>query len=164
MTVPCLRIFQFHPESRQTYRKLIDDKELFTANCIDPFELDELLAQTTFGLPVTCTCGDEGCGGIRACSESWVIGKKLRLYIPDDEYMHFFEIADRFALRQELLLMLKHAIQTLQCHARWKKNGVVPQNDNADEYSDDIAFLPRGTSLSALRKLCKDIAEDLSEV
>jgi hypothetical protein len=140
-----------------------DDKDLFTANCIDPFELDELLAQTTFGIPVTCACGDEGCGGIRACSESWVIGEKLRLYIPDDEYMYFFEITDRFALRQELLLMLRHAVRTLQCHARWKKNGDIPQNSNDDEYDDNIAFLPRGTSLHALRKLSKDIAEDLSK-
>lgn len=136
-----------------------DDKELAPENCIDPFELDKLLAQTNFGIPVTCTCGDEGCGGIRACSESWAIGKKLRLYIPEGARMYFFEIADRFALRQELSLILKHVIRTLQCHKKWQKAGIVPPDDDDDE----TPFLPHGTSLSDLRKLSKDIAEDLSK-
>ena len=73
--------------------------------------------------------------------------------------MHFFEIADRFALRQELSLILKHVIRTLQCHKKWQKAGIVPPDDDDDE----TPFLPHGTSLSALRKLSKDIAEDLSK-
>ena len=109
---------------------------------------------------MTCTCGDEGCGGIRACSESWAIGKKLRLYIPEGARMYFCEIVDRFALRQELSLILKHVIRTLQCHKKWQKAGIVPPDDDDDE----TPFLPHGTSLSALRKLSKDIAEDLSKV
>lgn len=133
-----------------------DDKELSPTNCINPHELNDLLKDSTFALPVTCTCGDEGCGGIRAVSESWVIGKKVRLYISDDSYMYFFEIADRTALRSELLLMLKYAIRTLQYHKRCQKNGEAPPCDD-----DELPFLPYRTTLSSLQKLCKDIADDL---
>jgi hypothetical protein len=133
-----------------------DDQELSQENCINPFELDKLLAQTNFGTPVTCTCGDERCGGIIACSESWIVGKKLRLYIPEKGNMYFFEIVDRFAFRQEFLLTLKQVIQSLQYHKKWQKTGSTSTDD-------ETLFLPYGTRLAALQKLSKDIADDLSK-
>ena len=133
-----------------------DDKELSPTNCIDPWELDKLLADSTFALPVTCSCGDEGCGGIRAASESWVIGNKVRLYISDDSKMYFFDIPDRIALRNELWMMLKQTIRAIQYYKKLQKSGDIPSDDEDDE----TPFIPEMTCVNWLKDLCKTISED----
>ena len=134
-----------------------DDKDLTPANCIDPEELNDLFTDSCCALPVTCTCGDEGCGGIRAVSESWVLGNEVRLYIPIMEKVYYFRIEDRIALKKELLMVLEHALSNVRKYKAWcKKN--TGKYDNEDD-----PILPYGTTSSYWRKLCKEISKSLPE-
>ena len=137
-----------------------DDRELDPTNCIDPWELDNLLTDSCCAIPVTSSANDYGSGGIRAVAESLVIGNRVRLYIPICEETYFFDIADRTALRKELLLMLKHTICILELHKNWQKTGIAPEDDENEEYA---AFLPYRTTLADLQKLCEAITVDLTK-
>lgn len=124
------------------------------------WDLDDLLTDSCCAIPVTSSANDYGSGGIRAVAESLVIGNRVRLYIPICEDTYFFDIADRTALRKELLLMLKHMICTLELHKNWQKNGIAPEDDENDGYA---AFLPYRTTLADLQKLCEAITADLTK-
>ena len=134
-----------------------DDKELAPDNCIDPWDFNDLLTDSCCAVPVTCTCGDEGCGGITAVSESWVIGNKVRLYIPERPRMYFFEIPDRTAMKKELLMMLEQALGNVR---KLKK---YLEKSNPERNKEDDPILPYGTTSSYWRKLCKEILKSLPE-
>ena len=132
-----------------------EDKELAPDNCIDPWELNDLLTDSCCAVPVTCTCGDEGCGGITAVSESWVMGNEVRLYIPVMSEVFYFRIEDRIAMKKELLMMLEQALNNVRRHKKWLK-------ENTDKYDNkDDPILPYGTTSSWWRKLCKEISKTL---
>ena len=128
--------------------------------CVDPYELNKLLACSGYALPINCICGCYECGGIDAVSESWVIGNTARLYIPIKGKVYYFSVDDRIKLRRELLLMLKHIVKTLQCHEKLQQTiNTLPEYNNNYEKS---AFLPQDKSFLELQDLCKSISDDLS--
>ena len=141
------------------------EKELTaeTGRCINANDLNDLFCNSCCAIPITCTCGEYGCGNIRAVAESLVLGNTLRLYLPLDNKMYFFQIDDRKAIRRELLVMLRHIIRTIQCHIRWQKKGVVPAApspyDPEEFATPEIS--PYGTTVSCLQKQCRDIEKEL---
>ena len=133
-----------------------DNMVLSPDNCIDPCDFNDLLTDSCCAVPVTCTCGEHGCAGISAVSESWVMGNKLRLYMPVRNEVCYFNIENRTAVQKELLLMLKHIIRNVRKHAFWrKKNGLDEQ------WEMDDAILPYLTGLSSWQKLCIKISKIL---
>ena len=103
------------------------------------------------------------CGGISAVAESLVLGNSLRLYLPLDDKMYFFQIDDREAIRRELLVMLRHIIRTIQCHIRWQKKGLAPAAPSPYDPEEIAApeISPYGTTVSCLQKQCREIEREL---
>ena len=133
-----------------------DNMALSADYCIEPYDFNDLLTDSCCAVPVTCTCGEPGCAGISAVSESWVMGNKLRLYIPVKNEVYYFNIEDRIALQKKLLHLLRHIIRNVRKHAFWrKKNGFDKQ------WEMDEAILPYLTSLSGWQKLCRKISKIL---
>ena len=133
-----------------------DNMVLSSDYCIDPYDFNDLLIESCCAVPVTCTCGEPGCAGISAVSESWVMGNQLRLYIPLKNEVCYFCIEDRIALQKKLLHLLQHIIRNVRKHAFWrKKNGLDKQ------WEMDEAILPYLTSLSSWQKLCRKISKIL---
>ena len=148
-------------ESHYSARLLLHygEKELAPEQCIDAEELSKLISHSGCGLPVNCTCGDPGCGGIKAVSESWVIGNKVRLYIPVEDSIYYLAIDDRDAFQSELLLMMQHMIRMLKCHSQWQKTGKIPADHGNENGCHD--FLPQAGQISDLQKLCKEIRKSM---
>lgn len=137
-------------------------KDLAGRECIAPWGLKYMLMASSCGFPVTCSCGFAGDAGIETPSESWILGKQARLYIPLRDDIYFLRIENRIDFLKELSLMLRHAVRILQCHARWQKAGTAPPDHNEDDDDGEMyaSFLPYGTTLSDLRNLCKKIAAE----
>ena len=141
------------------------EKELTaeTGRCVDVGDLNDLFCDSCCAIPITCTCGEYGCGGISAVADSLVLGNSLRLYLPLDDKMYFFQIDDREAIRRELLVMLRHIIRTIQCHIRWQKKGLAPAAPSPYDPEEIAApeISPYGTTVSCLQKQCKGIEREL---
>ena len=131
-----------------------EDKDIADDNCIDPRELNDLLTESCCAVPVTCTCGEAGCGGIHAVSESWVMGNEIRLYIPAKK-VFYCRIEDRIAMKKELLMALQQAIRNVQRYKAWYEKNI----GKYDGWDEPIA--PHGTTSSSWRQLCRKITKSL---